>query len=109
MGIRSTRKEPSEATGPVYRYGMLVFILVLFAWEMQLHLTLPPTYDGDPYKGYVVVLMLLFNHLAMAFNWRRRVVVALWVLAWSWLVFGLFYIFYLSHALYPSSPSLFSW
>ncbi|MHC4596536.1 MAG: hypothetical protein ACYS19_16540, partial [Planctomycetota bacterium] len=108
MGIRSIRKEPSEAAGPVYRYGMLVFILVLFAWQIHLHLMLPPAYPYDRYGNHVCILMLLFNHLAMAFKWRRGVAVALWVLSWSWIVFGLFYILYLSHALYPSSPSLFS-
>jgi hypothetical protein len=101
--------QPSEAAPPIYRYGMLIFILVLLAREIQLHLTLPPAYNSDPYEGFVGVLMLLFNHLAMAFRWPRGVAVALWVLAWSWIVFGCFYILYLSHALYPSSPSPFSW
>ena len=111
MGIRSILTEPPEpkAENPFYLYGMLVFILVLFVQQIQLHLTLPPDYDGDPYGGYVGILTLLFMHLACAFKWRRGVATAQWVLFWSWMIFAFFYILYLSHALYPSSPSLLAW
>jgi hypothetical protein len=80
---------------------MLVFILVLLAQQIQWHVTLPPTYDGDPYDNYVLILMLLFNHLAFAFKCPHRVSVALWVLAWSWLGFASFYCLYFSRVLYP--------
>ena len=110
MGIRSILEPPkSKAEHPVYRYGMLVFLLILFAWEIESHLTLPPSYEYDPYRGYVFFLMLLFNHLSFAFKWPKGIARFLWILALSWIVFAFFYILYLSHALYPSSPSLLSW
>ncbi len=101
--------EATTAIHPLYRYGMLVFILVLFVLHIKIHLTLPPSYTGDPYIGYVVVLMLLFGHLACAFKWPKGIAHALWTLSSIWIVFALFYILYLSHALYPSTPSLLPW
>ena len=88
MGIRSIfTAPPSESVHPVYRYGMLVFILILLVQQIQFHLTLSPAYDGDLYRGYVGVLMLLFMHLSFAFKWPKRVAAVLWVLVLSWLVF----------------------
>ncbi len=101
MGIRSKRTDPSGAAGPVYRYGMLVFILGLLAWNIHWHLTLPPSYDGDPYSTSIIILTLLFNHLVAAFKWPRHVSVVLWALSWSWMAFTLFYVFYWGRVLYP--------
>ena len=109
MGIRSRLRESPEATHPLFRYGMLVFIFVMFATTIKWHITLSPAYDGDPYRGYVALLLLLFNHLACAFKWPKRVATTLWILAGSWIVFSFFYFLYLSHTLYPSTPSLLSW
>jgi hypothetical protein len=86
---------------PLYRYGMLLFIIGLLAWLIHLDLTSPPSYYSDPYGPYIVPLMLLFIHLAYAFKWPRLVSIGLQTLAWSWIVVGLFYIFYLSRVLYP--------
>lgn len=36
-----------------------------------------------------VSLMLLFNHLAYAFQWKRRWLSLTWkILAWSWIMIG---------------------
>ena len=60
MDIRSIFKPPEpKADHPLFRYGMLVFILVLLAEKIKWHLSLTPGYTGDPYGGYVVILMLL--------------------------------------------------
>ena len=88
-----------------YRYGILVLIFGLLAWRIKWHLTLSPSYSYDPYSGHIFALMLLFNHLTGAFKWPYRITVALWILCWSWIAFGLFYICYLSGVLYPL-PSL---
>jgi hypothetical protein len=106
MSIRSLSTGPLKADHPAYRYGMLALILVLLAQNIHLYLGLPPAYRGDPYGNGVVGLMLLFVHLAYWFRWPSAIAVALKFLAWGWLVFGAFYIFYLSHVLYPlpSSP-----
>jgi hypothetical protein len=85
----------------VYQYGMLFFILGLFGWEIKSFLNRPPGAWGDPYSGFVVLLMLLLNHLAYFFAWRRRVAIVLIVLAVLWVLFGLFYILYLSRLLFP--------
>jgi hypothetical protein len=93
--------EPAEPAHPAVRYGMLALILVLLAWNIHLFVTLTPGYSGDPYMNGVVVLMLLFNHVAYQFKWPHSATAALRILAWIWLALGLFYIFYLSRVLYP--------
>jgi hypothetical protein len=92
--------EPSKPAHPAYQYGMLLVILGLFAWNIHFRLGLPPGYGGEPYSGFVVVLMLLFNHLAYQFKWPRYVTATLRVLAWSWIAFGFFYLFFWSRVLY---------
>ncbi len=92
MNIRSALTEPLGPSRPAYRYGMLAFILVLLGWSIQWHYSLPPGYSGDRYGGDVLVLMMLFNHLAYQFTWPIRVLVGLRILAWSWTGFGLFYV-----------------
>jgi len=104
MNIRSIFTEPPKLSSLVYRYyryPMLIAILLLLALHIQWYVTLPPGYHYDPYRGFVVVLMLLFNHLAFLFKWPPSVTVILRILALSWTVFGLFYAFYLSRVLYP--------
>jgi hypothetical protein len=86
---------------PLYRYGMLLFIIGLLAWFIHLDLTSPPSYYSDPYGPYIVPLMLLFGHLAYAFKWPRLVSIALQTLTWSWIVFGLFYLCYSTRVLFP--------
>ncbi len=85
----------------VYSYGILVLILVALALRIQWHLTLPPAYHGDPYGVDALGLTMLFDHLAMAFKWPKRIATALWILALSWMAFAFFYILYLSRVLYP--------
>jgi hypothetical protein len=104
MGIRSTHEEVSH---PVYRYAMLVFILIMFGLCIRWQVMLPPTYDGDRYVLYVLLFAMLLNHLACAFKWPRRINVALWVFTWSWLIFTIFYCLFLPHFLFPSYPSPF--
>jgi hypothetical protein len=93
--IRSILMSPEAEAGmvnPVYRYGILVLILAVFAWEIKLRLTIPPAYRGNLYDNYAVVLMLLFMHLSFAFKWPKSVARALWILALSWFAFFFFYI-----------------
>lgn len=85
-----------------YRYGMLLVFLGLFGWLIKLFLNCPPGDWDDPYRNIVGWLMLLLNHLAFFFEWRRRVGIVLCVAAVIWTLFGLFYIVYLSQLLYPS-------
>ena len=101
MNIRAIFTHPPREGGSTFRYGFLVVCLLLLAFHIQWRLTLSPDYRGDRNVGGVVALMLLFNHLAFYFRWPTSVTVALRLLAWVWLAFGCFYIFYWSHILYP--------
>jgi len=80
---------------------MLVVVLLLLANYIYWRITLTPGYTHDRYGNGVVVLMLLFNHLAYQFRWSASVTIALRLWAWAWLAFGGFYIFYWSHIIYP--------
>lgn len=80
-----------QALRSIYRYGMLVFILGVFALAIVIYLHTSPEDHSDPYMGFILPLMLLFNHLASAFKWRRSVAVALEILSSVWMVFGILY------------------
>ena len=84
-----------------FRYGMLFIILLLFTWEIRSSFRRIPGSLLDPYEGFVACLMLLLNHLAYFFEWRRRVAIVLRIAAALWVFFGAFYILYLSRLLYP--------
>ncbi len=92
--------EPPTVQGPLFRYVMLVVTLLLLASHIYWRLTLSPDYRHDPNGNGVVAPMLLFNTLAFQFSWPTSITVALRLLAWSWLAFGFFYLFYWSHILY---------
>jgi hypothetical protein len=101
MNIRAFFTAQPPASHWSFRYGMLLVCLLLVAWNVQWHLNLPRDYPYDRYSGTVVVLMLLFNHLAYQFRWPASVTLVLRLFAWVWLVFGCVYIFYGMHVLYP--------
>jgi hypothetical protein len=84
--------EPSKPN-PVFAYGFLVVILLLLVERIWWFISLPPQYPYERYTGFVVVLMLLFNHLAYQFRLPTRLTVFCRILAIVWLAFGLFYIF----------------
>ena len=92
MNLRSILTRPSKPAQPAFQYGMLAFLLLLLALDIWWRLHLPPTWSPGHYMDGVLILMLLFNHLAYQFKWPLSVTVALRVLAWSWILFGLFYI-----------------
>ena len=89
MGFRSIFTEPSKPAHPAFQYGMLVVILVLLAADVWWRVSFPPV---DRYMNSVVVLILLFNHLAYQFQWPPLGTVAIRILAWGWLVCGLLYV-----------------
>lgn len=94
MTIRSFLTSPSRPGHPVYVYGFLVFLLLALAWIIRCSLYLPPSFSYGRHGGIVVVLMVLFNHLAFQFRWPGAVTAALRVLAVGGAVFGLFYVLY---------------
>jgi hypothetical protein len=90
MSFYTVFARPPRRTYAAFSYGMLGVILVLLAIDLQWRLSLPSAYPHDRNLNCVVVLMLLFNHLAYQFRWPPAATVGLRVLAWSWLVFGVF-------------------
>jgi hypothetical protein len=105
MSIRSILKKAILNARLLFGYGMLIFIFIMFVERIKWHLMLPPDYKYDRYMNDVILFALLFNLLAFAFKWPNKgITVALWVIAWSWLIFTYFYILYLSDILYPLTP-----
>ena len=92
MKIRSIFTAPAESVHPIRQYGMLVIFLVLLASQICWYLGLSASYEGDPYVTTIVILMLLFHHLAYEFRWPLIVTVALRILAMVWAIFGLCYV-----------------
>lgn len=93
MSIRSLLTSPSRPFHPVYVYGMLGLIGMLLFVTVLLLLATPPPYTSAQYRGFVVPLMLLFNHLAYQFRWPAPVTAVLRLLCWGSTVFGGIYIF----------------
>ena len=75
----------------------LVFILCLLAFTVGGHLVymIRTEYSGEKYLSVVVVLMLLFNHIAFQYTttgWPSKVMKTL---AFCWLAFGMIYIMHI--------------
>jgi hypothetical protein len=92
--IQSVLLRVLSVMNSAYRYGLLVLLLGILAERIQWYISLPPTYEGDRYGGAIVVMALLFNHLACEFKWRFWIRVAFRVLAVGWVIFVGFYFFY---------------
>jgi len=108
MSMRPPWLQPSDPLYSAYRYGMLVFILLLLAsnihWRFPLPYVRQESYGS--YSGVILSLALLFNHLAFTFRRPPFIAAALpiWALAWS--IFALLHSVYWSYILHalPSSP-----
>lgn len=92
---------PEQKAWAGFRYGFLVLICALLAWNVHLFITRSPHYRGDPYANLILVVMLLLNHVSIHFRLPSRVMVAIRILALGWLAFGLVYVSYLSPLLFP--------
>ena len=101
MKLRSLLTSPPQLRSPLFAYGFLVFFVLLLMWNVQLWRSVPPSYPYDRYSNLVLMLMVLFGHLAFQFRWPPRVMAALRLLALGWCLFGLFYVLYWSHVLFP--------
>ena len=110
MSIRSIftgawwkRKHPADPY-----MGLALTLLMLLCYILSYFIG-PPGHDEDLYKTGVLVLMLLFNSLdglarERQFWWPTWLVATLKILPLVWGAFGLFYLAYWSHVLYPSPP-----
>jgi len=73
------------------KYGMLGFILCLLVLSV-LHLIKYRGFAYDEYGTLVVVLILLFNHVADHFTktgWKSRVMKTV---SWTWMILGFLYV-----------------
>jgi hypothetical protein len=77
-----------------FRYGFLAVILALLLLQVLIVPHLSASYPHGRYFGYIVPLMLLFNHLAYQFRWSQTVTIVLRVIAWLWIAFALPYMFF---------------
>ena len=85
--------------GSFWKYGFLAVILCLLVFNVIMVLIwrnpFPGQYAHPMYANLVVVLMLLFNHIAFYFTksgWQSRVMKTV---AWIWIVIGSAYILWL--------------
>lgn len=85
--------EGSSPAGAIYRWAMLIVILLLFGWNIQIELAAVEFSWRDLGRGLVVPAMLLFNHLAFAFRWPGSLGFAMNVLALAWLVIAGYLVF----------------
>jgi hypothetical protein len=80
------------AGSPWYRWGMLFFIVCLFITTLSV--ARPDAESGlERHSLLAVPLMLLFNHLAYSFRWKKRWLSIAWkTLGWSGIVIGICWI-----------------
>ena len=77
----------------LYKYGMLAIIFYLLGYNVM-YLLKRQDVAYDEYGTLMIVLGLLFNHIAYNFTktgWKNRVMRAV---AWMWLIFVFVYIFW---------------
>lgn len=90
--LHAALTEPPKDVTPAYRWGMLAVILALLAVNIMWVLNSRVSSHGAGYSNFVVVLMLLLNHVSGSFRFPRALTLALRVLAWGWVVVGVAYI-----------------
>jgi hypothetical protein len=78
----------------LYRWGMLIIIVILIAWNIRIHFRYPSSTWHDLGQSLVCPAMLLFNHLAFAFRWPGLLGFAMNVLAFAWLIIGGYLVFF---------------
>lgn len=99
--IRTILTEPPKSNiHSSVKYIFLLFILTLLAFYSWIFWITPASYPHDRYSGFVIGFMLLFNLLAFQFPWQPVMTAVLRMLSAVWTLFGVYYIFYLSHILF---------
>ena len=76
----------------LWKYGFLVFILCLLAFNVLILLNWTgSSHSHVLYVSLVAALMLLFNHIAFYFTKTGWSSIVMKTIAWIWIVFGLAY------------------
>ncbi len=92
-------KEAKRSRGVIstafsFRYGFLLLIICLLIWDVA-SLLERRNFGYDQYGNLIIVLVLLFNHIAYQLTkkgWLSRVMKTI---AWIWVVFSFAYIFWI--------------
>ena len=87
------RRKGIISTALSYKYGFLGLILCLLILDVILLFSLQ-SYDYHTYLGPMVLLVLLFNHIAWNFTKRGRLSRVMKTIAWIWIVFVFAYLFW---------------
>lgn len=93
MAIRPVFTAPAQPLRWPYRYGMLVFLLVLITRELLWLSNLPADWAFDRYAGIVLDVTMLLFLLGWQFVWPKYITLVLRILALGMTVFGCVYIF----------------
>ena len=94
MSENQEQQKPQKPSSALWKHGFLIVILCLLVRNISILVgNLRAGYSGEKYANMVVVLMLLFNHIALS-----CVTSGLWskimkVIAWAWLLIGSVYVF----------------
>lgn len=86
-------KGTSTKLSSLWKHGFLGFILCMLGMNMFFLLRWE-NFGYDQYLGPVVWLMLLFNHVAFYYTKTGRASLAMKTVAWTWIVVGFTYIFW---------------
>ena len=94
-----SEKEAKRSKGIIstalsYKYGFLLLIICLLIWDVASRLE-RRNFGYNQYANLIIVLALLFNHIAYQLTkkgWLSRVMKTI---AWIWVVFGFAYIFWI--------------
>ncbi len=82
------------STALSFKYGFLVLIICLLIWEVAALLKWR-NFGYDQYGNLMIVLMLLFNHIAYFVTKRGWLSRAMKTVACIWIVFVFAYIFWI--------------
>jgi len=93
MLLQILYNEGASSSGGIYRWGMLTVILVLVGWIIQNQMAAVEFSWRRLGRRLIVPAMLLFNHLAFAFDWPGMLDFAMKGLAFAWIVIGGYLVF----------------
>lgn len=90
----SRRSRGIISTAFSFKYGMLGFILFMLIGYAIL---LPPwqSYDYHIYLSHMVLLMVLFNHIALHFTKKGWLSHVMKTISWIWMAFVFAYLFWI--------------
>ena len=81
----------------IFKHVFLLFIIYLLIKSlMLLRHTIRTDYPYDKFVNIVVVLMLLFNHIAFVYTKSGLASKIMKTIAWAWIIIGCVYIGWVS-------------